>query len=243
MSGAENISIFVAFLAGLISFLSPCILPVIPSYLVFITGISLEELSQQENLRKVRKKVIANSLTFILGFSIIFITMGASATFLGKFLFRNIRWFEIIGGVLVIILGLHFAGILRLKFLDREKKIHLKKKPLGYLGTCLVGMAFGAGWTPCVGPILGAILAVAATTQNIFKGIALLAFYSAGLGLPFFLSAIILHKFFEYFKTIKKYFKVISIVGGVLLIIVGILLISGYFSSISSFMGAGLQNF
>ncbi len=239
MFGAENISIFVAFLAGIISFLSPCILPVIPSYLAFITGISLEELSQQESLKKVRKKVIANSLMFILGFSILFITLGASATFLGKSLFRNIRWFEIIGGVFVIILGLHFAGIFRLKFLDREKKIHLKKKPLGYLGTCLVGMAFGAGWTPCVGPILGAILTMAATTQDVLKGIILLTFYSAGLGLPFFLSAVILHKFFEYFKTIRKYFKVISIVGGVLLIIVGILLIAGYFSSLSGFLGAG----
>jgi cytochrome c-type biogenesis protein len=240
MAGAGNVSILVAVSAGLISFLSPCILPVIPSYLAFITGISLEELSQQENLREVRNKVIANSLMFILGFSIIFITMGASATFIGKFLYKNIRWFEIIGGVLVIILGLHFTGIFRLKFLDREKKIHLKKKPLGYLGTCLVGMAFGAGWTPCVGPILGAILAMAATTQDVLKGIVLLSFYSAGMGLPFFLSAIILHKFFEYFKTIRKYFKVISIVGGVLLIIVGILLILGYFSSLSSYVGSGI---
>jgi cytochrome c-type biogenesis protein len=239
MPGAENVSIFVAFSAGIISFLSPCILPVIPSYLAFITGISLEELSEQESLRKVRKKVIANSLMFILGFSILFIILGASATFVGKFLYKNIRWFEIIGGVLVIVLGLHFAGIFRLKFLDREKKIHLKKKPLGYLGTCLVGMAFGAGWTPCVGPILGAILAMAATTQDILQGIILLVFYSAGLGIPFLLSAIILHKFFEYFKKIRKYFKVISIVGGVLLIIVGILLITGYFSTLSSFIGPG----
>lgn len=240
MPGAENISIFVAISAGLISFLSPCVLPLIPSYVAFITGISLEKLSQEENLRQVRIKVIANSLMFILGFSLVFIALGASATFVGKFLARNIRWFEIIGGVLVIILGLHFVGILRLKFLDREKKIHLKKKPLGYLGTCLVGIAFGAGWTPCVGPILGAILTMAATTQNILKGIVLLTFYSAGLGLPFFLSAIILHKFFEYFKTIRKYFRIISIAGGVLLIIVGILLISGYFSSISAFLGSGL---
>ncbi len=237
MPGAENVSIFVAISAGIISFLSPCILPVIPSYLAFITGMSIEELSQQESLRKVRKKVIANSLMFILGFAILFIALGVSATFIGKFLYKNIRWFEIIGGVLVIILGLHFAGIFRLKFLDREKKIHLKKKPLGYLGTCLVGMAFGAGWTPCVGPILGAILAMAATTQDILKGVILLIFYSAGLGIPFLLSAIILHKFFEYFKTIRKYFKVISIVGGVLLIIVGILLISGYISTLSSFLG------
>ncbi len=239
MPGAENVSILVAFTAGIISFLSPCILPVIPSYLAFITGISLEELSQQESLRKVRKKVIANSLMFILGFSILFIALGASATFIGKFLYEHIRWFEIIGGVFVIILGLHFAGIFRLKFLDREKKIHLKKKPLGYLGTGLVGMAFGAGWTPCVGPILGAILAMAATTQDVLKGIVLLTIYSAGLGIPFLLSAIILHKFFEYFKTIRKYFKVISIVGGVLLIIVGILLITGYFSTLSSYLAPG----
>ncbi len=240
MPGAENIPIFVAISAGVISFLSPCVLPLIPSYVAFITGISLEELSQEENLRQVRIKVIANSLMFILGFSLVFIALGASATFVGKFLARNIRWFEIIGGVLVIFLGLHFAGILRLKFLDREKKIHLKKKPLGYLGTCLVGIAFGAGWTPCVGPILGAILTMAATTQNTLKGIVLLTFYSVGLGLPFFLSAIILHKFYEYFKTIRKYFRIISIAGGVLLIIVGILLISGYFSSISAFLGSGL---
>lgn len=236
MPGTENVSILVAISAGLISFLSPCVLPLIPSYIAFITGISIEELSQEENLRRVRKKVIINSLMFILGFSLIFISLGASATFLGKFLDRNIRWFEIIGGVLVILLGIHFTGIFRLKFLDREKKIHLKKKPLGYLGTCLVGMAFGVGWTPCVGPILGTILTMAATTQDIMKGIVLLAFYSAGLGVPFFLSAIILHKFLEYFKTIRKYFKVITIVGGVLLIIVGILLISGYFSSISALL-------
>lgn len=236
MLGTENISILVALSAGVISFLSPCILPLIPSYIAFITGVSIEELSLEESLKQVRKKVIANSLMFILGFSLIFIALGASATFLGKFLARNIRWFEIIGGAIVIIFGLHFAGILRLRFLEREKKVHLKKKPLGYLGTCLVGLAFGAGWTPCVGPILGSILTLAATTQNILKGIVLLAFYSIGIGIPFFLSALIIHRFFEYFQAIRKYFKVITVVGGVLLIIVGILLISGYFSSMSSYL-------
>jgi len=236
MLGTENVSIFVALSAGVISFLSPCILPLIPSYIAFITGISIEELSLEESLRQVRKKVIANSLMFILGFSLIFIALGASATFLGKFLFRNIRWFEIIGGALVILFGIHFTGIFRLRFLDREKKVHLKKKPLGYLGTCLVGIAFGAGWTPCVGPILGSILTMAATTQNILKGIVLLAFYSIGIGVPFFLSGLIIHRFFEYFKAIRKYFKVITVAGGVLLIIVGILLISGYFSSMSAYL-------
>lgn len=236
MLGTENVSIFVALSAGVISFLSPCILPLIPSYIAFITGISIEELSLEESLRQVRKKVIANSLMFILGFSLIFIALGASATFLGKFLFRNIRWFEIIGGALVILFGIHFTGIFRLRFLDREKKVHLKKKPLGYLGTCLVGIAFGAGWTPCVGPILGSILTMAATTQNILKGIVLLAFYSIGIGVPFFLSGLIIHRFFEYFKAIRKYFKVITVAGGILLIIVGILLISGYFSSMSAYL-------
>lgn len=236
MPGIENVSIFIALSAGFISFLSPCILPLIPSYMAFITGISLEELSHEKNLKRVRKIVIINSLLFILGFSIIFITLGASATFIGKFLSRNIRWFEIVGGCVVILLGLHFIGIFRLKFLNREKKIHLKDKPLGFIGTVLVGMAFGAGWTPCVGPILGAILTMAATTQNIFKGMVLLAFYSVGLGLPFLISGLIIHKFFEYFKAVRKYFKVITAVGGILLVILGVLLITGYFSSISSYL-------
>ncbi|MEE8377569.1 MAG: cytochrome c biogenesis protein CcdA [Candidatus Aminicenantaceae bacterium] len=238
MIGAENVSIIMALLAGLASFLSPCILPMIPSYLAFITGISLEELSQDQNLKKVRKSVITNSLFFILGFSILFIAMGASATFLGKFLSRNIRWLEIIGGSLVVILGLHFAGLFKIKFLDREKKIHLNKKPLGLFGTVLVGMAFGAGWTPCVGPILGSILTMAAATQDIAKGIILLISYSIGLGIPFLLAGLLIHKFFEYFKTIQKYFRVITLVGGILLVIIGILLITGYFTTISSFLGA-----
>lgn len=238
MTGTENVSIFVAFTAGVISFLSPCILPLIPSYLAFITGISLEELSFEKNLKHIRKAVAINSLMFILGFSIIFISMGASATFIGKFLARNIRWFEIIGGAVVILLGFHFTGVFKIKFLEREKKIHLRKKPLGLLGTMAVGMAFGAGWTPCVGPILGTILTMAATTQNIFKGIALLALYSLGLGLPFLISGLVIHKFFEYFKAVRRYFNVITAVGGILLIIIGILLVTGYFSSISSFLGS-----
>lgn len=236
MPGSENIPIFVALSAGLISFLSPCILPLIPSYLAFITGVSIEELTAEDNLKQVRAKVAVNSLMFILGFSLIFIALGASATFVGKFLSRNIRWFEIVGGILVILFGLHFTGIFRLRFLDREKKVHLKKKPLGYLGTVLVGIAFGAGWTPCVGPILGSILTMAAATQNIIKGIVLLAFYSLGIALPFLISGLILHRFFEYFQSIRKHFKVITTVGGILLIIVGILLLAGYFSAMTSYL-------
>ena len=131
----------------------------------------------------------------------------------------------------------NFAGVLRLKFLMREKRIHLQEKPIGFLGTVFVGMAFGAGWTPCVGPMLGAILTVAASTQDIFKGIVLLISYSVGLGIPFLLSGLIVHNFFKYFKRISKYFKIISAIGGVLLVIIGILLITGYFSSIVMYFG------
>lgn len=236
MLGTENVSVIVAFSGGLLSFLSPCILPLIPSYLAFITGISLEEMSHEDNLKKVRKVVVVNSLLFILGFSLIFISLGASATFLGRFLSENIRWMERIGGVIVIVLGLHFAGVFKIAFLERERKIHLQEKPIGMLGTIIVGMAFGAGWTPCVGPILGAILTMAATTQSLGKGIVLLAIYSVGLGLPFLLTGILINKFFEYFQSVRRYFKIIIVAGGVLLIAIGILLITGYFSSMSAFL-------
>jgi len=236
MPGTENVSLMVALTAGLISFLSPCVLPLIPSYLAFITGISLEELSAQENLKKVRMAVIGNSLLFISGFSSIFIALGASATYIGSFLQEYIRWFEIAGGAVVVILGLHFAGVFKLKFLERERKFRLKSKPLGLLGTFVVGMAFGAGWTPCVGPILGSILTLAATTQNVARGIVLLLFYSLGLGIPFLLAGVLIHKFFEYFKRVRRYFRIITAAGGVLLVVVGILLISGYFTAMFAYL-------
>ena len=236
MTGAENVSILFALTAGLISFLSPCVLPLIPSYIAFISGISIEELSHETNLTKVRKSVIINSLMFILGFSILFIALGASVTFFGKFLSRNIRWFEIIGGSLVIILGLHFAGVFKIGFLNKEKKIHLKSKPVGLVGTMLVGMAFGAGWTPCVGPILAAILTMAASTQDIMKGVVLLIAYSIGLGIPFFISGLLINKFFSYFTKIRKYFKIITAISGMILVLIGILLMTGYFSAIAAYL-------
>lgn len=237
MTGTENISVALALFAGLITFLSPCILPVIPSYLAFITGISIDEMTHEINLKCARRSVLKNSLLFILGFSIIFVLLGISATFIGKFLARNIRWFEIIGGAAVVILGLNFTGLLRLKFLMREKRFHLHEKPVGLLGTIIVGMAFGAGWTPCVGPMLGAILTVAASSQDILKGIVLLISFSIGLGIPFLMTGLIIHKFFEHFHRIKKYFHVISLIGGILLILIGILLMTGYFSSIVMYIG------
>ncbi len=236
MSGGENVSLAAALLAGLISFLSPCVLPLVPSYLAFITGISIDELSSEESRRRVRKRVVLSVLFFILGFSAIFIALGASATLVGKFLAKHIRWLEIIGGLVIILMGLHFAGMLRLRFLDRERAIHLEKKPFGLLGTFIVGMAFGAGWTPCVGPILGSILMLAATTQSVAKGIVLLTFYSIGLGLPFLAAGILIHRFFEAFRSIRKYFRAIAIGGGILLIIVGVALLTGYFSYLTALL-------
>ncbi|MBM3285027.1 MAG: cytochrome c biogenesis protein CcdA [Candidatus Aminicenantes bacterium] len=236
MSGAENISLAAALSAGLISFLSPCILPLVPSYLAFISGVSIEELSSQENSRRVRKRVVLSALFFVLGFSIIFIALGASATFIGKFLAKHIRWVEVVGGLFIILMGLHFAGVLRIRFLDRERAVHLEKKPLGLPGTLVVGMAFGAGWTPCVGPILGSILMLAAATQSVLQGVALLAFYSAGLGIPFLVAGILIHRFFEVFQSIRKYFRAIAIAGGVLLIIMGVALLTGYFSHLTALL-------
>ncbi|MGQ9673814.1 MAG: cytochrome c biogenesis CcdA family protein [Candidatus Aminicenantales bacterium] len=236
MSGAENISFVAALTAGFISFLSPCVLPLVPSYLAFISGVSIEELSSETGGRGVRKKVILSALFFVVGFSIIFIALGASATVFGKFLAKNIRWVEIVGGLFIILMGLHFAGILRIRFLDRERTVHLEKKPLGLVGTLVVGMAFGAGWTPCVGPVLGSILTLAATTQSVLKGVMLLAFYSLGLGLPFLFAGFLIHRFFEYFRSIRKYFRAIAIAGGVLLILVGLALLTGYFSYLASLL-------
>ena len=235
MSGTENISLLVCFSAGFLSFISPCILPLIPSYLAFISGVSIEELTQG-NFKSARLGVILNSVLFILGFSLVFIAFGASATFIGKILLQNKRIIEIIGGIIIIILGIHFTGLIRFKFLEREKTIHLTKKPLGYLGSFLVGTAFAAGWTPCVGPILASILTLAASTQNVMKGIIMLSFYSLGLGIPFFIAGLLIHKFFVYFKTIRKHFKVITVIGGIFLILIGIMLLSGAFSLINAYI-------
>ncbi|MCP2519926.1 cytochrome c biogenesis protein CcdA [Candidatus Aminicenantes bacterium AC-335-A11] len=235
MSGAENISLLVSFGAGFLSFISPCILPLIPSYLAFITGVSIEELTDG-NYKSARLGVILNSLLFIFGFSLVFIAFGASATLIGKILLQNKRIIEIIGGIIIIILGIHFTGLIKFRFLEKEKSIHISKKPLGYLGSFLVGAAFAAGWTPCIGPILASILTLAASTQNIGKGILMLAFYSLGLGIPFFITGLLLHKFFEYFKTIRKHFKTITIIGGIFLILIGIILLSGTFSLINAYI-------
>ena len=220
--------ILAAFSAGLLSFFSPCVLPLIPAYICFITGLSAEELNASEvgNSKKV-KTILPESLLFILGFSIIFIALGVLVAFLGSFLFAKQRIIKIIGGLIVIFFGLHVSGLFNIKFLQYEKKLHLKNKPVTRFGSFLVGMVFGFGWTPCVGPILGGILMLAADKGSMAKGALLLSFYSLGLGLPFLLLSVAIEKALTLFSKVKKHFKLISRISGGLLAAIGIWIIIG----------------
>ena len=221
----SEVSFFLAFLAGVVSFLSPCVMPLIPSYITFITGMSFEELTSGQDRRKALRLTITNSLVFILGFSVVFINMGLASSLIGQWLKDFEDAIRIGGGILVIIFGLFISGIIRLDFLMREKKFHLKGKPAGYIGTFLVGLTFAVGWTPCVGPILGTILAVA-INENPVKGALLLTAYSAGLGVPFFISAIAFNTFIGYTKVLNRHMRTIMFISGAILIAFGILLLT-----------------
>lgn len=223
-----DLNVFIAFSAGILSFLSPCVLPLIPSYLSFISGVSLEEMRSQQVERRVRWRVGLNSLAFICGFSLVFVSLGISASFLGTLFlgYRNV--IRVSGGIFIVLVGLYLMGFLKLSFMDRYLQFHLKDKPAGYLGSVLVGITFAVAWTPCVGPILGAILALAGASAEIGRGVLLLAVYAAGLALPFFLSAVAVNSFFRFSRLFRRYVNVIHVAGGVLLFIVGILLITDY---------------
>jgi len=222
----KDISFSLAFLAGVLSFLSPCVLPLVPSYISFITGVSFEDLKSSADRRRIRYLTITNSLAFISGFSLIFIALGASSSVVGRFLFEYQDWIRIIGGILVIFFGLFVSGVLKLDFLTRERKFHLTGKPAGYIGTFFVGMTFAAAWTPCIGPILGTILVYASSKASALYGFKLLAVYSFGLALPFFLSSLMFNSFLSYSAKIRKYMRGIMIASGLLLILFGILLLT-----------------
>lgn len=236
MESGSNLSLFIAFTAGLFTFISPCVLPLIPSYISFITGISFEQLTSAEDFKRLRRRTVFHSLMFILGFSFIFIALGASATYLGSLLQKYQDWIARIGGGLIILFGLHIAGFIKIKFLQREKRVHIRDKPLGYFGSALVGLTFAAGWTPCIGPILGTILVFASTTENLYRGIFLLASYSLGLALPFFLTSLAVNSLLPYFKKITAHLRLISIISGIFLIAIGILLLTGYFNRFAIYL-------
>lgn len=223
-----DVNILVAFTAGIFSFLSPCVLPMIPSYLSFISGISLEEVRAAQVGSLARWRIAWNSLAFILGFSLVFVSLGASASFLAGFLLNYRSVIRVLGGVFILAVGIYLIGFVKISVLDRYLQVHLKDKPAGYLGSTLVGMTFGAAWIPCVGPILGAILTLAATSSEIGTGVFYLGTYAAGLALPFFLSAVAVNSFFQFSQKFRRYLRAVHVAAGILLVIVGILLITDY---------------
>lgn len=230
----QTVSYSTAFFFGLLSFLSPCVLPLIPAYFSFITGLSLNELLAG-NTDGIRAKVFFSTLSFVCGFSLLFILLGATASSLGKITGQYQGYIRIIGGVIIFIFGIHLLGIFRIHWLDVEKRIHLEKKPLHFLGAFMVGMAFGAGWSPCTGPLLGPILLIAGSKETIREGIILLSIYSAGLALPFILISFFINFILEFMHWASRFLKYANRVAGTLLIIVGILMITDSIQFFSSF--------
>ncbi len=226
-----SVTFLAAFAAGLLSFLSPCVLPLVPAYLGFITGMSLDDLKGGER----PKSAMVPALFFVSGFSFIFLLMGASATLLGQLLFQYQTWLARIGGVLVIIFGLHLLGILRFGTLMRERRFQLSHSPKGYFGASLAGMAFAAGWTPCIGPVLGALWTLASVRATMWGALALLGGYSLGLAVPFLLAALATNVFLETSRRLRGAIPVLERVSGAILVLVGVLLATGSFTLLSSY--------
>lgn len=227
-----EIGVAVAFGAGVLSFLSPCVLPLVPSYLSFVSGVGIEDL--EAGGASARRTAFTHSLFFVLGFSLIFLMLGASATLIGR-VFREYQlWIARIGGGVIVLFGLYLLGLRPGLFLQRERRIHLKNKPLGYLGSTLVGVTFGAGWSPCIGPILGGILMFAATREMMTDGLVLLGFYSLGLAVPFLVASLAVSWFLGAFDRFRSYLPWVERASGALLVLVGVLLISGRFTALAA---------
>ena len=239
----EEVSLLAAFVAGFLSFVSPCVLPLIPGYISFISGLTLEEMQSEEAASAARRQVLFASLWFVLGFSVVFVAFGASASAIGKLLSQYKDVLGKVAGVVLIVLGLHTMGVFRLRFLEAEKRVHTNRKPTGPLGAFLIGLAFAFGWTPCIGPILGGILAIASSKQTVGEGIQLLAVYSLGLGIPFLLTAMAINQFFAATKRIRRYYHAIELVSGALIIAIGLLLFFDQFTLITQFLDPYLPTF
>ncbi len=231
-----QISLIAAFSAGLLSFVSPCVLPLVPSYISYITGLSVEQLTDASERVKFKKAIVLNSLLFIAGFSSVFIAFGASASLLGQVLITYQDHIRRFGGALIVVFGLYLLGILNLNFLKMEHRFQFRSRPAGYLGSFLIGVAFAAGWTPCVGPVLGSILLYASTTDSLVSGVVLLTSYSLGLGLPLFLTALGVDRFLAYFKQARAYLWGVSTVSGVLLVVVGVMIYANSLTMVTSFL-------
>lgn len=230
MTGTESIGLTVAFVAGILSFLAPCVLPLIPSYVSFITGMSLAEVAGR------KWTAVSHAFFFIGGFTLIFMALGATATAVGRMLNYYQLWLERVGGGLIILFGLYLLGAFNWGALARERRIQLRDKPVGYLGSGLVGVAFGAGWTPCIGPILGSILLYTGSQANLGQGLMLLFAYSMGLAVPFVAAALAVERFIGWFRKYRRYIPVTTKIAGGVMLFVGILLAAGYFSILASWL-------
>ncbi len=224
-ASAQTVSLAAAFLAGLLSFLSPCILPLLPGYFTFLAGSELGAITAREQ-GAVRRRLFVSTAFFVGGFSLVFVLMGASASFLGGLVSAFSGWLRIIGGIIIILMGIHVSGLFRIQFLDTEKRLHPAKRPLRATGAFLVGMAFAAGWTPCIGPILGSLLIVAGSRETVGQGTGLLALYAAGLALPFLVLSIFAHRLIAFLKGAVRFMPYINALAGALLIFMGIILLS-----------------
>jgi cytochrome c-type biogenesis protein len=239
----QNVTLLAAFAAGFLSFVSPCVLPLIPGYISFVSGISVEEMRSDATPATSRLQVFLTSLAFVIGFSIVFVALGASATAIGKLMFAKLPLLSKIAGAVLIVFGLHTMGLFRLAFLETEKRVHAQRKPAGPLGALLVGVAFAFGWTPCIGPILGGILAIAGSKSSVGEGITLLAVYSLGLGIPFLLTSLAINQFFGAAKRIRRYYHGIELASGALLIVIGVLIVTGQLTIITRYLQPYLPTF
>jgi len=233
----ENVTLFAAFGAGLLSFISPCVLPLIPGYLSYISGLSLDEMrgpgAAAVQVASVRNRVLLSSFAFIIGFSLVFVALGASASAIGQFLMSRLSILGKVAGAIIVLFGLHTMGLLRIDWLYQEKRVQSNRRPAGFVGAMLVGVAFAFWWTPCIGPILAGILAIAAAQNTIGQGVKLLLAYSLGLAIPFFAAALAINRFFAAFARIRKHYHFIELTSGALLVIIGILIFTDRFTIIA----------
>ncbi len=231
----QEVNYAVAFSAGMFSFLSPCVLPLIPSYVMYITGLSFQDLHASHPDRLIRRETFLHSLFFVLGFTAIFTMLGASATLIGSLIQQHSNVIVKVGGILIFLFGIHITGLVPLQLLLGETRVRLRSKPSGYLGSFVVGLVFAAGWTPCIGPVLASILMVAATEERVLYGVTLLLAYSLGLGIPFILSSIALHHFLFVFNRFKRFIRIFEILTGIFLMLLGIVIFQNWLSKISGY--------
>lgn len=239
----ENISLGLAFIAGVLSFLSPCVLPLVPGYISFLSGLSLEELQQSGQNKKMLKKAGLASVFFVIGFSLVFVSLGASASFVGKLLVSHMKILTKFAGILIVILGLHLTGVFKISLLNYEKRFNLKRFSPGLFTAFLVGIAFAFGWTPCIGPILAGILALAATQETVGQGMVLLGAYSLGLGIPFIITGFSVGLFTRFFQRYKRLIHWGEIVAGIFLIAIGVLIFFNNLTALIRFVPSFFYNF